>query len=152
MTRWTGANTMSAQDSTGAIFMAFQKQDNQGGLIGIRAGVSSELLLSPTLAGRPSLECNPFLGLWVVGNQETDTRHVPQRYPVPEYVPFALPAGSITPQAIEQGSAIAALYGGAYQATDLDTPEELVLRFNKLLRAFQQAIRMLEAAGVFRRA
>lgn len=149
MTRYTGASTHATQDASGAIFMAFQKQDNAGGLIVIRDGVAREIVLSPKIAGRPSLDCNPLVGLWVVGNQETDTRHVPQRIAVPEYVPFG--PGTLAPQVIEKGGAIDVLYIPPYLLSALDTVEELTARFNKLKAAFLELVEKVEAAGVVRR-
>lgn len=152
MIRYTGASTHATQDATGAIFMAFQKQNNAGSLIVIRDGVATEIVLSPKLAGRPSLDVNPFVGLWVVGNQETDRSHVPQRIAVPEYVPFGLPSGGVTPQVIAVGSAIDLLYIPPYLPSALDTVEELTARFNKLKAAFLEHVALSEAAGVVRRA
>ncbi len=150
MTRYTGKNTMSAEDADGKLFYAFQKQENKGGLLVVENGIAREIVLSPQLMGHPSLECISHVGLWINGNQETDTRHVPQRIAVPEYVPFARDA--VPPQVIEKGSPIDLLYTGTYTAADFDTPAETALRVGKQLAAIHQIVAILEAAGIVRRA
>jgi hypothetical protein len=90
ITRYTGANTFSVQDAAGNVFFIFQKQHDAGTVIMERPnGTSVEVLSTPDNSGRPSLECNPGVGLWLTGNRETGDHATPPRYPVKEYVPFA---------------------------------------------------------------
>jgi hypothetical protein len=90
ITRYTGANTFSVQDAAGNVFFIFQKQHDAGTVIMERPnGESVEVLSTPNDSGRPSLECNPGVGLWLTGNRETGDHATPPRYAVKEYVPFA---------------------------------------------------------------
>jgi hypothetical protein len=98
ITRYTGANTFSAQDFHGNVFYAFQKQNDAGCVVMVAADGSSTEVLSIPSSGRPALECNPLAGLWAVGNKETGTRATPPRYPIVQYVPF--PVGAQGPQGI----------------------------------------------------
>jgi hypothetical protein len=94
ITRYTGANTFSVQDAAGNVFFIFQKQHDAGSVIMERPdGSSVEVLSTPEDSGRPSLECNPGVGLWLTGNRETGDHATPPRYAVKEYVPFA--AGAV---------------------------------------------------------
>lgn len=94
ITRYTGANAFSAQDSAGNIFYVFQKQDDAGSVVMVRPdGSTKEVLSLPAKSGRPSLDCNPLVGLWAVGNKETGSRATPPRYPIPEYIPFKTTGG-----------------------------------------------------------
>lgn len=151
LTRFTGANTMSAQDASGALFLCFQDMQNYGRLVVIRNGLATEVPLGVILIGRPSLECNPLVGLWVVGSAEADRYHVPARVAVPGYVPFVLERGGVAPQVIAPDSPIAVLYGGTYQPSDLDTPAEIAQRLSKTNAAVHQVVAILEALGMVTR-
>jgi hypothetical protein len=97
LTRFTGANTFTAQDFHGNIFYAFQGPDDTGYVtMAYPDGSSTTVLEMPNHSGRPALECNPLVGLWAVGNKETGSRATPPRYPIVQYVPF--PAGTPGPQ------------------------------------------------------
>jgi hypothetical protein len=88
--RYTGANSFAAQDATGNTFYIFQKQHDAGSVVmKLPDGYMVEVFETPADSGRPSLECNPLRGLWMVGNRESGARNPPPRYPIPEYVPFA---------------------------------------------------------------
>lgn len=92
MTRYTGANSFSAQDAEGKIFYIFQSGSGDfGKLVMVRDGVSTEIPVP--IEGRPSLECNPAVGLWAIGNKESGPRATPPRYPIPEYTPFKTTGG-----------------------------------------------------------
>jgi hypothetical protein len=95
--RYRGANTMSAQDSKGTVFYAFQDDDNIGRLVMVKGGIVTELPTTPQLIGRPSLECNPFVGLWIIGTQETPTTHLPHRLRVTQFVPWSMAAAAAIP-------------------------------------------------------
>jgi hypothetical protein len=97
ITRYTGANTFSAQDFHGNIFYVLQKQNDTGSVVmELPDGSAYEVLSMPAGSGRPCLEVNPLVGLWAVGNKETSTRTTPPRYPIAQYVPFPAVAGGIT--------------------------------------------------------
>lgn len=89
--RYTGANTFTAQDAAGNLFYVLQKQNDTGCVVMVTPnGAASEVLTLPSGSGRPALECNPLVGLWAVGNKETGGRATPPRYPIAQYVPFAV--------------------------------------------------------------
>lgn len=144
--RYTGANAFSAQDAAGNAFYVFQKQNDTGLVVMVYPnGVAREVLSLPSKSGRPSLECNPLVGLWAVGNKESGSRATPPRYPIIEYVPFER---GVTSVAIPPDGAIAALYQGVYAPADLDTPQEVALRVSKQLAALNELVDLLKAAGV----
>lgn len=90
--RYTGANTFTAQDAAGNIFYAYQASNADAGVLTMvdRAGVPHTITPAP-VQGRPSLECNPYVGLWFVGNKETGSGQTPPRHKVKEYVPYEAP-------------------------------------------------------------
>jgi hypothetical protein len=89
--RYTGANTFTAQDAAGNLFYVLQKQNDTGCVVMVTPnGATAEVLTLPSKSGRPALDCNPLVGLWAVGNKETDPRSTPPRYPIAEYVPFKI--------------------------------------------------------------
>ena len=93
--RYTGANTFAAEDSTGNVFYIYQGPSDSGCCVMIEPGGASRVVLStPANSGRASLDCNPLVGLWLVGNRETPATQPPPRYPIAEYVPWPAPAGS----------------------------------------------------------
>jgi hypothetical protein len=62
--------------------------------------------------------------------------------------PWSYGAGSRPAVPIPAGGAIAQLYTGVYTALDFDTPAETALRVQKQLDAIQEAIALLQQAGV----
>ena len=93
ITRYTGANTFTAEDAHGNVFYCFQKQKDAGCVVLVKPDGSATEVLSIPNSGRPSLDCNPLVGLWAVGNKETGSRATPPRYPIPAYVPFTASGG-----------------------------------------------------------
>lgn len=96
ITRYTGANTFTAEDADHNIFYAFQKQNDTGCVVMVKPNGAAKEVLTIPAGGRPSLDCNPLFGLWAVGNKETAANTPPTRYPIAEYVPF--PQGAQGPQ------------------------------------------------------
>lgn len=86
--RYTGANTFSAHDGAGKVFWAFQGPGDRACLFMEKDGGCHDITPAGLGLGRPSLECDPARGLWVIGNKQGSVNHTPPRIPVPEYTPF----------------------------------------------------------------
>src|SRR5262245_51526421 len=93
--RYTGAETFCATDHDGKQFYAFQGPNNTGKLVMVENGVAKDITPAHIL-GRPSLEVNPLVGLWLIGNQEVPANVTPPRYPVAEYTPWPMPSAPDT--------------------------------------------------------
>jgi hypothetical protein len=165
LTRYVGANVFSCQDAAGNVFYVFQGPQNSGRCVMVVAdGTTREITFAAPLLGRPSLEVNPLIGAWVVGNQEVSARQLPPRYHIAEYVPFRGVAGSTpAPAAPEQAIAFAPINGttwpngGQPYAGDVVSDGKLALRLSKFLRvalelraAVAQLQRAMQAAGLLR--
>jgi hypothetical protein len=95
--RYTGANSFTAQDAAGNVFIAYQSANADIGILTMITPSGAEANITPApVGGRPSLECIPHVGLWMVGNKETGSTKPPPRYRITQYVPF--PAGAPGPQ------------------------------------------------------
>lgn len=88
LSRYTGANTFTAQDYAGNIFYVFQDTKDNGRVVMVKPNGETSIVLSIANSGRPALECIPHIGLWAVGNKEASARETPPRYPIQEYVPY----------------------------------------------------------------
>jgi hypothetical protein len=99
ISRYTGANTFSAQDYAGNIFYAYQSSSGDTGVLVMVNPAGTPTVITPAVVGgRPSFECNPSVGLWLVGNKETGSTRPPPRYPIKEYVPWPVGVGPQGPQ------------------------------------------------------
>lgn len=136
-----GASITRAIDASGAVWIgctARRNADQRFGFYLFKNGV--EVAYAPFCTGRGSINEQ---GWWIAtsDNKEYATGPIPGFVPLPR---------AVVPQ-IPPDSPISVLFQGIYKATDLDTPAELALRFNKKLAAFNQLIELLIAAGVVRR-
>jgi hypothetical protein len=142
LTRYVGANVFSCQDAAGNVFYVFQGPNNSGRCVLLAGdGVVRELVLPAPIQGRPSVDVNPFVGMWVIGNQEVSARQLPPRYRIAEYVPFGhVSPGSGGPVAAEQAAALAPITGetwpngGQPYAGDVVSDGKLALRLSKIIR------------------
>jgi hypothetical protein len=95
--RYTGANSFTAQDAAGNVFIAYQSANADIGILTMITPSGAEANITPApVGGRPSLECIPHVGLWMVGNKETGSTKPPPRYRITQYVPVPAVAGGIT--------------------------------------------------------
>jgi hypothetical protein len=143
LTRYTGEETECQTDCAGRHFWAYQGPNNTGVVIMEQGGVCS--VLPYTCTGRPSLECNPLAGLWLIGNQEAAPNETPPRIRIVEYEPWPMPTAPIV---IPASSPLWQLWSGAYAAADFDTPAETALRVGKQLAALNVLIDALVTAGI----
>ena len=164
LTRYTGANVFSCQDAAGNVFYVFQGPNNSGRCVCAAAdGTVREIALPAPILGRPSIEVNPLVGLWVIGNQEVSTRQLPPRYRIADYVPFHGSASTPSTPTPEQAIALAPINGttwpngGQPYAGDVVSDGKLALRLSKFLRvalelraAVAQLQRAMQAAGLLR--
>ncbi len=86
--RYTGANCFSTQDYAGNVFYVYQGPNDSGCCVMEPPGQPARVVLTLPGSGRPTMECNPSVGLWMTGNKETPANQPPLRYPIAEYVPF----------------------------------------------------------------
>ncbi len=87
--RFTGANCFSVEDAAGNLFYIYQGPNDSGCCVMEPPGHPARVVLAtPEKSGRPTMECNPSVGLWMTGNKETAANQPPPRYPIKEYVPF----------------------------------------------------------------
>ena len=163
LTRYTGANAFTTQDAVGNVFAVFQGPNDSGVCVMRRPDGTIVRVAHPPILGRPSLDCNPLIGLWIVGNKEAGAREFPPRYRVAEYVPFSAPGGG-GPVAAEDAAPIAALgseawpnYGQPYPDESLIKDGRWYVRTNKIVgllvqlaRAVAQLQRLAKARGDLR--
>ena len=164
LTRYSGANAFTAQDAAGNVFGVFQGPNDAGVCVMRRPDGTIVRLNHPPIQGRPSLECNPLAGLWIVGNKEASPREFPPRYSIAEYVPFRLPSAPSGVGPVEEAQPIAALgseawpnYGQPYVDEGLIRDGRWYLRANKIIglllqlaRAVAQLQRLAKARGELR--
>ena len=150
LTRYVGANVFSCQDAAGNVFYVFQGPNNSGRCVLLAGdGMVRELVLPAPIQGRPSVDVNPFVGMWVIGNQEVSSRQLPPRYRIAEYGPFVLgPPGSGGPVAAEDAAPIAPLGAEAWPNYGQSYPDERVIqdgrwyvRANKIIALLVQLAR-----------
>ena len=164
LARYTGANAFTAEDAAGNVFGVFQGPNDSGVCVMRRPDGTIVRVVHPPILGRPSLDCNPLVGLWIVGNKEASPREFPPRYRVAEYVPFATAPGGGEPVAAEDAEPIAPFgdvawpnYGQAYADESLIRDGRWYLRANKIVallvqlaRAVAQLQRQARARGELR--
>ncbi len=164
LTRYTGANAFTAEDAAGNVFAVFQGPADSGVCVMRRPDGTIVRVAHPPILGRPSLECNPLAGLWIVGNKEVSAREFPPRYRVAEYVPFASAPGGGGPVAAEDAERVAPLgaeawpnYGAPYTDEGLIKDGRWYLRANKIValllqlaKAVAQLQRLARARGDLR--
>ncbi|MBK9945461.1 MAG: hypothetical protein IPP13_28055 [Kouleothrix sp.] len=117
-----------------------------------------ELVLPAPIQGRPSVDVNPFVGMWVIRNQEVSSRQLPPRYRIAEYVPFVLgPPGSGGPVAAEDAAPIAPLGAEAWPNYGQSYPDERVIqdgrwyvRANKIIALLVQLARAVAQCSGWR--
>jgi hypothetical protein len=168
LTRYSGANTFSATDARGTNFQVYQGPNDTAICVKVPIGSTKADLvpLPATITGRPSIECNPFVGLWIIGNKEVPNTQTAPRYAIPDFVPFTLPTaqpgtGLPNPEVV---SAIAALSmenypngGVPYTNDDILKDGKWYQRMNKgvarlieTISAVRQIQRVLIAVGLLR--
>jgi hypothetical protein len=157
LARYTGEETECATDVHGRHFWAYQGPNNTGVVIMEDHGACTVLPYECT--GRPSIECNPLAGLWLIGNQEAAPNETPPRIHVAEYVPWPMPAAAAQrPIVVAASSPLWQLWRGTkqlpdgtrqpYDASDFDTDAEDAQRVGKQLAALNALIDTLVAAGI----
>lgn len=168
LTRYTGTTPIGVRDAAGNTFHAFQGPNDSGMCVMVPADGSAPRRVGPILtkSGRPGLLCNPFEGLWLIGNKESGERGLPPLYPIAEFVPCRMDSapGGGGPVAAEDAAPIAAFgaeawpnYGAPYADESLIRDGRWYVRANKIVgllvqiaRAVAQLQRLARARGELR--
>jgi len=165
ITRYDGTAPIAAVDAAGNVFHAIQGPEDSSMCIMAPADGSPTRRVGPiiTKGGRPGLLCDPFVGLWLIGNKEAGGRVLPPLYPIAEFVTRSAAApGGVAPEKAEPLPNGGQPYANNFDVfgdrrTDL-TPLSawadflrlglFVARFNKLAAGLAQIQRVLKKAGL----
>lgn len=153
--RYTGANTFSATDAQGTNFQVYQGPNDSAVCVKVRLGSTKAdaVPLPAIITGRPSIECNPFVGLWVIGNKEAPVTQTAPRYAIPDFVPFTLPSvqpgtGLPNPEVV---SVIAPLSMENYPNGGIPYTNDDILRDGKWYQRMNKAVvRLIETVAAVR--
>jgi hypothetical protein len=153
LARYTGEETERATDYRGRHFWAYQGPNNIGRIVMEVDDVCT--LLPYTCTGRPSLEANPLLGLWMIGNQEAPTTETPPAIPIVEYEAWPWPSAPAPampsvwqPIVVPASSPLWQIWSGTYSENNLGTFARVAASMNVLKNALRTAIDLLVAARI----
>ena len=164
ITRYTGTAPIGAVDAAGNVFHAFQGPNDTGMVVMLEPSGRCTVVPTPPIKGRPGLLCDPFMGLWVIGNKESSDRSTPPLYPVAAFVVRGVAPGGGGPATPEEAEPIAAFgseawpnYGTPYADEGVIKDGLWHLRANKIVllllqlaRAVAQLQRGAKARGELR--
>lgn len=165
LTRYTGTAPIGAVDAAGNVFHAFQAANDVGMVVMVEPGGRVSVVPTPPIKGRPGLLCDPFAGLWILGNKEGSDRSTPPLYPVAAFVVRGVAPGGGVPATSEEAAELpnmgfpytdnVAVFGNGVLGAASSWAEFLragwfVLRMNKLVAALAQLQRGAKARGELR--
>ena len=164
ITRYDGTAPIAAVDAAGNVFHAIQGPEDSSMCIMAPADGSPTRRVGPiiTKGGRPGLLCDPFVGLWLIGNKEAGGRVLPPLYPIAEFVTRSAAApGGVAPERAEplpnggQPYADNARAFGSERLTASDPWDKFLgpdgffaARLNKIILVQAQIQRVLKKAGL----
>lgn len=162
ISRYDGTAPLAARDAAGNVFHAIQGPSDACMCIMAPADGSPARRVGPVVAGggRPGLLCDPFVGLWLIGNKEAGRGALPALYPIAEFVARSAAApGGVAPETAAElpnggqpyADNVAVFGNGVLGAgaswTDFLRAGWFVLRMNKLVTALAQLQRQAKRAG-----